>query len=249
MKISFYNGVSGMIAYQEQLNQISQNVANSNTVGYKPNRATFDDLLYTKMAVNSENEPLTGHGVKFEDAQLIYRQGPVLQTENELDFALMGDGFFAVRRPNGNVEYTRKGSFDISVEGSKGFLVTEDGSHVLDARGRAISLNRVSNGGPFDLSGLVDQLGIYDFPNPYGLEHSAGVCFKETAESGAAEAVRVGADKSGRTYQIVPNALEQSAVEMAEEMSNVITAQRAYQLNARMVQTADQLEDIVNNLR
>ena len=249
MKISFYNGVSGMVAYQESLNRISHNIANSNTFGYKPSRSTFSDLLYTRMAVNSQEEPLTGHGVKIEDSRLIYRQGPVLQTENELDFALMGDGFFAVERPDGSVEYTRSGAFDISLEGGKGFLVTADGSHVLDSRKRAIELPRDSSDGPFDLSGLSDQLGIFDFPNPYGLEPSSGNCFKETEISGAAKAVSAGKNDFDRTYQLVPNALERSAVEMADEMVNVITTQKAFQFNAKMVQTADQLEELINNLR
>lgn len=249
MNISFYNGVSGMLAYQENLNQISHNIANSNTIGYKPSRSTFDDLLYTKMAVNSEEAPLVGHGVKIEDSQLVYRQGPLLQTGNMLDFALIDDGFFAVRRPDGHVEYTRNGAFDISLEGSKGFLVTADGSHVLDARGRAISLSRKSADGSFEVSDLADKIGIFDFPNPYGLEHSAGSCFKATTGSGEAKAVKIGKNDTKRNYNLMAGALEQSAVELAEEMAGIITTQKAYQLNARMVQTADQLEEIVNNLR
>lgn len=249
MNISFYNGVSGMLAYQEQLNQISNNIANSNTIGYKPDYSTFSELLYTQMAVNSAETPLTGHGVKIGDSHLIYRQGPVQQTGNDLDFALVGDGFFAVQRPNGNIEYTRNGAFDISIEGNKGFLVTADGSHVLDAQGRAISLQRSPKGDMFDLSNLTDRLGIYDFPNPYGLVHSSGSCFRETEISGKAEAIKKNNDNTGRVYKLMAGAVEQSAVELADEMTGIITAQKAYQLNARMVQTADQMEEIANNLR
>lgn len=249
MNISFYNGVSGLVAYQESMNRISHNIANSNTVGFKASRSSFSDLLYTKMAVNSEEEPLTGHGVKIEDSQLIYRQGPVIQTGNSLDFALMGDGFFAVERPDGSIEYTRNGAFDISIEGSKGFLVTADGSHVLDARGKSIELERNSKDSPFDLSDLHERLGIYDFPNPYGLEPSNGSCFRETETSGAGKAIRAGGNNSKRKYQIIQNALEQSGVELSDEMANVITAQKAFQFNAKMVQTADELEQIINNLR
>ena len=142
MNISFYNGVSGMLAYQESMSRISHNIANTNTIGFKPDRSNFSDLLYTRMAVNSEEQPLTGHGVKIEDSQLVYRQGAVLQTGLDLDYALIGDGFFAVERPSGNIEYTRNGAFDISIEGNKGYLVTADGSHVLDAAGRPIELQR-----------------------------------------------------------------------------------------------------------
>ena len=80
MKIAFYNGVSGMMSYQEAMNRISHNVANGGTIGFKPDQSVFSDLLYTRMAVNTPEEPLTGHGVKIEDTRLVYRQGPVLQT-------------------------------------------------------------------------------------------------------------------------------------------------------------------------
>ena len=249
MNISFYNGTSGMIAYQESLNRISHNIANANTLGYKPSRSSFRDLLYTRMAVNSPEEPLTGHGVRIEDDQLIYRQGALLQTGNTLDYALMGDGFFAVERPDGSVEYTRNGAFDISVEGESGYLVTADGSYVLDGSGDRIELTRGEGEGPFDLEGLADRLGIYDFPNPYGLEPSSGSCFKETGSSGEAEAVTEEEAAEGRQYQVLSGALEQSAVELSDEMVQVIVSQRAFQMNARMVQTADELEQLVNNLR
>ena len=174
----------------------------------------------------------------------------VLQSGEKLDFALMGDGFFAVKRPSGETEYTRAGAFDISIEGSKGYLVTGDGSHVLDGRGRAIELTRETADGSFDLDDLKDKIGIYDFPNPYGLEHSSGVCFKETGSSGKAKAITQGKTTyEGRIYDLRQMALEQSAVELGDEMVNVITSQRAFQLNARMVQTADELEQVINNLR
>ena len=250
MKIAFYNGVSGMMSYQEAMNRISHNVANGGTIGFKPDQSVFSDLLYTRMAVNTPEEPLTGHGGKIEDTRLVYRQGPVLQTGEKLDFAMLGDGFFAVKRPNGSTEYTRAGAFNISIEGSKGYLVTEDGSHVLDSRGRTIELTRENADEPFDLDDLKDRIGIYDFPNPYGLEHSSGVCFKETGSSGKAKAIIQGKTTyDGRIYDLRQMALEQSAVDLGDEMVNVITSQRAFQLNARMVQTADELEQVISSLR
>ena len=250
MKIAFYNGVSCMMSYQEAMNRISHNVANGGTIGFKPDQSVFSDLLYTRMAVNTPEEPLTGHGVKIEDTRLVYRQGPVLQTGEKLDFAMLGDGFFAVKRPNGSTEYTRAGAFNISIEGSKGYLVTEDGSHVLDSRGRTIELTRENADEPFDLDDLKDRIGIYDFPNPYGLEHSSGVCFKETGSSGKAKAIIQGKTTyDGRIYDLRQMALEQSAVDLGDEMVNVITSQRAFQLNARMVQTADELEQVISSLR
>ena len=251
MNISFYNGVSGMLTYQEDMNQIAHNVSNSGTIGFKPDQSVFSDLLYTRMAVNTPEEPLTGHGTKIEDTRLVYRQGPVLQSGEKLDFAFLGEGFFAVQRPSGDIEYTRAGAFDISIEGKKGFLVTGDGSHVLDAKQKPIELTRDSEDGPFDLDGLKEKIGIYDFPNPYGLEHSTGVCFKATGESGEAVVIEQGKKLpyEGRIYDLRQMALEQSAVDLGDEMVNVIVSQRAFQLNARMVQTADELEQVVNNLR
>ena len=79
MNISFHNGVSGMMAFQEDMNRIAHNVANSGTIGFKPDKSTFSDLLYTRMAVNSEEQPLVGHGARIGDSRLVYRQGPVLQ--------------------------------------------------------------------------------------------------------------------------------------------------------------------------
>ena len=228
MKISFYNGVSGLVAYQEDMDRISNNISNSGTVGYKASRTNFSQLLYTEMAVNSETNPLTGHGVKADDSRLQYKQGSLLQTGISLDFALMGDGFFAVERPDGSIQYTRSGAFDISVSGSKG---------------KRIELKRDSQDDPFDLTQLPDQIGIYNIENPYGLQPVGDTCFALTESSGEATADRNGSSR------LIQGALEQSSVDLSDEMVNVIQAQRAFQLNAKMVQTADELEQVINNLR
>lgn len=244
MKISFYNGVSGLVAYQEDMNRISNNIANSGTVGYKAARTDFSQLLYTHMAVNNESQPLTGHGVKAGDSRLQYKQGTPLQTGMPLDYALMGDGFFAVERPDGSIQYTRNGAFDISVSGSsKGYLVTADGSFVLDSKGKRVELKRDSKDEPFDLTRLPDQIGIYTIDNPYGLEPVGSSCFALTESSGEAKADRNGSSK------LLQGALEQSSVDLSDEMVGVIQAQRAFQINAKMVQTADELEQVINNLR
>ena len=250
MNISFYNGVSGLMAYQEEMNIISHNVSNSGTFGYKPDKAVFADLLYTRMAVNSEEEPLAGHGVRLADSRMIYKQGPVLQSGCTLDFALMGDGFFAVRRSDGSIQYTRNGAFDISTEGKKGFLVTNDGSHVLDEKGKDIELEREEKDGLFDLEGLKDRIAIYDFPNPFGLEHANDSCFRPTEISGEAGLMEEGeTGYPGRYYQVLQSAVEQAAVDVAGEMVGVIMAQKSFQFSAKLVQTSDELEQVINNLR
>ena len=250
MNISFFNGASGLIASQEGMNIVSHNIANSNTVGFKASKSAFDDLLYTRMAVNSPEEPLVGHGVKFQDSRLIYKQGSVIQTGHTLDFGLMGDGLFALQLPDGSTQYTRNGAFDISIEGGTGYLVNASGYYVLDAQGRKIALTAGSQEGLFDLTDLKEKIGIYDFPNPYGLEQVSGNSFLKTDVSGEAVSVNNGAPANyDRKYQLVQYALEQSGVNLADEMVSVIVNKRAYQINARMVQTADELEQIVNNLR
>lgn len=245
MNIAFYNGVSGMMAYQNGLDVIGHNMANVSTAGYKPSRATFRDLLYTEMYTNGEQVNRTGHGVKVQSTDLLYGQGNLSQTGQPLDFALIGEGFFAVDRGD-HIEYTRNGAFDISVEGSKGYLVTADGGYVLDSRGRRIALPRAEGSNLFSLDELPETLGIYTFPNPYGLEPTDGSCFLETEISGAPEAIR---QDDENAPQLKSSALEMSGVDLADEMVDVIITQKAFQFSAKMVQTADEIEEIVNNLR
>lgn len=250
LKVSFYNGITGMLAYQEGLNRISNNVSNVSTVGYKSSKSTFTDLLYTKMYVNSEGNLQTGHGVRIADSQVIYRKGPLAQTGSTLDFAMLDDGFFAVEQPDGSIQYTRNGAFNISMQEDVGYLVSTDGDFVLDGEGNRIELTYDADGSGFDLENVASRIGIYDVPNPFGLVPSNGSCFKTSASSGEAYAVVSGENEFGtRHYQIVNGALEQSSVDISEEMADVIVTQKAFQLNARMVQTADQLEEIINNLR
>lgn len=279
MNIAFYNGVSGMVAYQQDMDTLAHNMANVNNYGYKVSRTSFSDLLYTRMNVNAnygaaagaqvspqsqapvaedaaaqEGEAqavqktyLTGHGVKAANLDLIYGQGAVNQTGNALDFALVGDGFFAVER-NERLEYTRNGAFNISVEGNKGFLVASDGGYVLDGRGKRIELTRKEGSNMFDTDPIAEKLGVYQFPNPYGLMTASGSSFVETDISGEPRVVKANNPKD-LPYQLVQSSLEFSNVDISQEMVGVIITQKAFQFNAKMVQTADQLEEIVNNLR
>ncbi len=245
MNSSFYTGVSGLMAFQEYMNVIGNNMANVGTTGFKAVRPEFQDLLYSKLDVKS-TEALTGHGVKADSRQLLFSQGNPNQTNRELDFAIIGDGFFAVER-DGQVQYTRNGSFDISVESKSGYLVTSDGAYVLDNRGRRISLLPQEDGKGYQLSDVGDRVGVYFFENPYGLAPAAGSSFLETESSGPA----VSADRGefADRYRLLTSTLEQSAVSLSDEMVNLITAQRGYQISARMVTTSDEIEEVLNNLR
>jgi len=251
MNISFYNGVSGLIAFQEDMNIRSHNIANVNTTGFKGSRSSFSDLLYTRMAVNVDDDiRLVGHGVKNGAADLIYQQGPVLQTYNELDHAIIGDGLFAVEGQDGVIRYTRDGAFGISVEEKQGYLTASDGCYILDHSLKRIPLTADPVSGLYDLSTLDETIGIFNVPNPYDLLQASGNRFEVTERSGEAVCISAaGSDPLAGTYTLRSGALESSGMNLADEMVGVITAQRAYQMNAKMVQTADQLEDIINNLR
>lgn len=248
MNIAFYSGASGLRAYQSDMDRLAHNIANVNTTGYKASRSSFSDLLYSRMAVNGDNDFLTGHGVKVSDADLIFNQGAVLSTNNQLDYGIIGSGFFAVQGPGGGeVLYTRTGNFDISVEGNNGYLVTYDGSYVLGRDGQKLQLNRNSDG-TFNLDEMAGRLGVYQIPNPYGLEQLSDTRFRVTERSGAAQAPSAAANAT-EPYRIISSALESSSVELSNEMVAVMTTQKAFQFSARIVQTADQLEEIINNLR
>lgn len=141
MNTAFYTAVSGMRTFQSELDITANNMANVNTTGYKAERGTFQDLLYTQMDVKS-GELLTGHGVKMSGVQPVFVQGAFERSGQPLDFAITGDGFFAVENGNGGGQplYTRDGSFKISVSEEGDFLTTRDGYFVLDGEGKRIPL-------------------------------------------------------------------------------------------------------------
>lgn len=291
MNISFYNGASGLIAYQGGMEQVAHNIANVNTTGYKATRPEFHSLLTTEMYTN-EVQPLRGHGVKVAKADLLYRQSSMQNTGMKLDFMIMDDGFFAVEQPAmsyGSGEpiesededgeqtlafpevemervYTRAGVFDVGLEappveeGEEGnagagggagtgtpesemlaFLVDSQGRYVLSSEGQRIQIPRKEDG-TLDLDHLAERIGVFQFDNPYGLERLSTASFRQTETSGEATPV-------WREGLVRSQALEASGAIMADEMTNMIIMQRAYQLSARVVRTADEMEEIVNNLR
>lgn len=235
-----------MIAFQQQMDVTAHNIANSTTVGYKVGRSAFSDLMYTAMDVRTPGDKVTGHGVKNFGTDVIMSQSGLKMTGNALDFAIVGEGFFALDDGSDTRKYTRNGAFTISPQGKKGYLVSAtDGSYVLDNRGRRIELE--ADGGTFTAEGLTEKLGVYNFPNPYGLTRANGSSFTESENSGAAKSVAN--TKNNQHYDIKGGSLEFSATNLGDEMITVIQAQRAFQMNSKIVQTADEIEDMINNLR
>ena len=148
----------------------------------------------------------------------------------------------------GGLQYTRNGAFDISMEDGDAYLVTTDGAYVLDGEGERIQLTKGADG-TFDLDALAQQIGIYQFANPFGLQPASGGRFIPTQTSGAARRPEDRDEDEEQPYRLISGALEQSAVELSDEMVMVISTQKAFQFSARIVQTADQIEEIINNLR
>lgn len=256
MSIAFYTGVSGMMASQSHMDITANNIANINTAGYKTQETAFQSLLYTKMNLHrnydasdteegeAKSYDMVGHGVRVGAANLMYTQGGYLNTQRPLDFAINGEGLFAIETAAGEKQYTRNGAFYISLEGKRAFLVDSAGSHVLNARGRQISLELDSAGNPVT-EGLTEELGLYHFSNPYGLTPAGGGSFTPNDISGKAVAAKANDEAS----TVLQGFLENSNVELSDQMVNLIQAQRSFQMNSRVVQTADQIDEMINNLR
>ncbi|MEG2381990.1 MAG: flagellar hook-basal body protein [Oscillospiraceae bacterium] len=247
MKPAFYTGVSGLVAFQQNLNSIGNNIANSNTNGYKPVETSFRDLLNNKMYVNTPNEPLSGNGVRAVSSGINVASAALIPGNGPLDLAIIGKGWFCVES-GGEKMYTRDGSFSISLSGNTANLVNPNGDFVLDAAGNRISAT-IDSANPNDKEPdtlskkLMDKVGVYNFVYPEALTPASGNCYKANELTGTATSAKEG------DYYILNNYLERSGVSVADEMTNLITAQRSFQLSARVVQTADELEQTINSLR
>lgn len=245
MKPMFYSGATGLLAQQKAMDTIGHNLANVNTTAFKKQNISFDSLLYKEMYVNAESEPISGNGVKAVYNGIELDQGGIVNTESPLNFAIMGDGFFSIE--NGDeTQYTRSGVFAISMDGDTPLLATIDGYAVLDQKGKEIELEYEEDSVNLDYSLLKEQIGLYRFSNPSALMQASGGRYIETEASGEAEDA---SDFEGAMPRLVQRALESSNASTASEMVNMISAQRSYQLSARVIQTADENEQIINSLR
>lgn len=248
MSRTLFTGAAGLSASQYYINNIGSNIANVNTTGYKPVVTTFSDLLYTKMYVKSA-DVLSGQGAKASYGGINPTQSSLVPTGSNMDLAINGSGWFAVETGAG-VRYTRDGAFAVSLEGTTAYLVNETGNYVLDKDGKRISQPINAQTGTttdakkygVDTAALTAQVGVFDFANPEALLPLSSNLYAANAQSG--QAAPVGADT-----QIISGYLEQSGSQMVDGMVDLITAQRAYQLSAKIVQTADEDEQTVNNLR
>ena len=253
---------TGMLAQQMNVEVISNNIANMNTSGYKRQRAEFNDLLYQDMrrvGSNSSEEGTIvpsgiqlGLGVKPAAVYRISEQGSIQMTDNPLDMAMNGKGMFMVEMPNGETGYTRAGSFQLSPDGD---LVTPDGYPVqpgitvpVDAVGVTVNANGevwVDLDGQVDPQ-LVGQIEVARFPNEAGLRALGDNLFVETRASGQAN---VGLPGQAGIGSLLQGAVEKSNVDMVKEITNMVAAQRAYEMNSKVITASDEMMRNVSQMR
>lgn len=267
---ALWSAASGMRAQQIQVDEISNNLANVNTTGYKNEKTEFKTLLYQTLqtettTANGDPKPVpaqVGLGTRVASTTTNFTQGSMLDTESYSAAAIEGDGFFSVRGLNGDTYYTRNGDFVWSLGQNGLTLCTSEGYQVLDSEGNEIiipdgvqaervyfmddgSLAYLDEDG--DYVDMNQRFGIYQFNNPAGLNKITGTYFVESAASGAAlnEATAAGVTQS----KINQGYLEGSNVQVADEMVNLIIAQRAYELNSKAITTSDTMMEQANNLK
>ena len=263
-----------MNAQQVNVDTIANNLSNVNTVGYKTEQNQFKSLLYQTLqnrttSANGEVKPgsaQVGLGVRNAAINSIFRQGSLLSTENNTDFAIEGEGFFAVRDDDGQTIYTRNGNFVWALDQNNTFsLTTSDGKRVLNINGNPITFNRgtymaqrieVLNDGtigyPDNTGNVVPvgnnmKIGLYQFQNPGGLKKIGGTEFAITDASGPA--INENNNNNVTKSKVIQGYLEGSNVQVADEMVNLIVAQRAYEMNSKVITTSDTMLEQANQLK
>ena len=261
MMRSLYTAATGMQAQQLNMDVIANNLANVNTVGFKKSRADFQDLLYQEMrpagsevsqGAQSPTGMEVGLGVKPGATETMFDQGTLQNTGNNLDVAIEGDGFYKVLLPDGTNGYTRDGALKRDVQGklvnSDGYALQPEVTIPADATSIAIgkdgnvSVTRGSSNTPEDIA----KITLTRFSNPAGLMHLGGNNFRETAASGSPTDGTPGQAGFG---QLAQGTLEMSNVQIVQEMVNMITAQRAYEVNSKAIQTSDEMLQTANQLK
>lgn len=256
MNSTFHIGASGLKYHQKNMDVLSNNMANVNTYGYKGQRLSFENQLYTTMKGNVREEQteavlaqgqdlMSGHGVKASAVDTLFEQGILQNTDNPMDYAIVGEGMFGLLAPNGEKKYTRAGNFIISMDGKKAYLKTPQGDFVTDVKGKKLAVP-YNDKNQVDFVKLNAQIGIFQFPNKYALEQAGGNAYRETVQSG--KAIPADGKKAERPV-VMQNFLEGSSVDISQQMTDVIVAQKAFQFSAKVVQIADEMEQIVNTLR
>jgi len=258
---ALYSAASGMTAQQMNVDNIANNLANANTVGYKLRRAQFQDLMYQTLvqpgaAAGQQTVVPTGLqlglGTRTSSNEIVFSQGSFSQTDNSLDVVIQGKGFFQIRRPSGELAYTRAGSFHLDKDGN---VVTFEGDPLepqITLPPEAQSIVIASDGTvtytmPNQISAQqAGQIQLANFQNPAGLNSLGNSLYAPTDASGDPTVGTPGGPEG--LGALLQGYIEQSNVSVVQEFINLIVAQRGYEANSKVVQAADNMYQQVNNL-
>jgi len=261
MMRSLLSAATGMEAQQLNIDTISNNLANVQTTAFKRSRASFHDLLYQTLRAPGQSSTVgtiipsgiqIGSGTKLSSVDKLFRLGGIRVTGRNLDLQIEGNGFFRVQKDDGNIAYTKDGHLNKNKEG---VLVTADGFPIVpriilpegaEPGSLLIGMDGVVT---IKINGETQDLGqimLANFINPSGLSSQGRNFYTSTTASG--EAI-VGAPNQNGIGRLAQGQLENSNVNIVEEMVNMITAQRAYEINAKVIQTSDQILQATNNIR
>lgn len=253
MHSALYVSKTGLSAQDKKLTSLSNNLSNVATNGFKRDRVVFEDLLYQiqrQPGANSTQDTQLpnglqlGTGVRTVGTQKVFSQGALQTTEESLDLAINGRGFFEILMPDGTSAYTRDGQFHLDQNGQ---IVNAAGLALTPPINVPENAATVTIGTDGTVTALIDgetaptnlgNITLVDFTNPAGLQAAGSNLYRETVSSGTPTQQTAGQNGAG---SIVQGALENSNVEVVEELVNMITTQRAYEMNSRVISTADQM--------
>ncbi len=258
---ALWTASTGMTAQALKLDVIANNIANVNTTGFKRVRAHFEDLMYQIVRTPGADASAAGTqvptgiqvgmGVQTAGTEFLFSEGNLKQTGNPLDLAIQGRGFFEILLPNGETAYTRAGSFTLDAQGrivtqdgdvlQPGLVVPPDALAVHVARDGTVSVEQ-----PGGVQSVIGRIQLVDFLNPAGLKAIGGGLFQATNASG--EPI-VGNPNENGFGAIAQGMLETSNVNVVEEMVDMIASQRAYEMNAKAIQAADEMLQAAGNIR
>ena len=258
MDASMWVAKTGLDAQQTRMNVISNNLANVNTTGFKRDRAVFEDMLYqnirqaggqTDVNAQAPTGMMLGTGVRVVATEKLHMQGSLVNTQNPLDMAIAGEGYFQIAKSDGTIAYTRDGGFKLSATGqvvnSSGALlqpaitIPNTASSVTVGRDGTVSIELAAGG-----SQVIGQVQLARFVNPSGLQSMCQNQLKETPASGAPQVLQPGLNGAGTLMQ---GSLEASNVNVVEEMVNMIETQRAYEINSKAISAVDGMLRFLNN--
>ena len=237
MNMSFYTAALGAMGQQEKMNVIANNIANVNTDGYRAKNAVFSDLMYYNMQSEPEanSRVKAGSGIAMGRTDTNFSESPMNPTGGAYDYAITGRGFFMLQNPaDGSLTYTRNGKFSLSLRDNAFYLVNDSGKLVLDENRNPIRLDEEGSMGE-------TRVGVFAFPIENGM--------RSVGNNELEAVLGNGEPQPAADARLNQGYLEQSNVDLSDEMSKTIEASRAYSYVLKMIQTSDEIEQVINSLR